>query len=62
MLTDPAAANTRLPVGSYNWTGIYGTQFWVDPRNLVVGVVMTQTAIIASPITNPVREASYAAD
>jgi CubicO group peptidase (beta-lactamase class C family) len=63
VVTDPAAAKTRLPEGSYGWGGIYGTQFWVDPRNRVVGVVMTQTAIIGSgAISNAVREAFYAAD
>ncbi|MEH2589066.1 serine hydrolase domain-containing protein [Bradyrhizobium sp. AZCC 1721] len=63
ILTDPAAAKSRLPAGSYGWGGIYGTQFWIDPTNRVIGVVMTQTAIIGSgPISNPVREAFYAAD
>ena len=36
VLLDPAAASTRMPAGSYGWNGIYGTQFWVDPRNRVV--------------------------
>ncbi len=63
VVTDSAAAKTALPVGSYGWGGIYGTQFWVDPTNRVVGVVMTQTAIIGSgPISNAVREAFYAGD
>jgi CubicO group peptidase (beta-lactamase class C family) len=63
VLTDPAAAKTGMPAGSYGWGGIYGTQFWVDPVNRVVGVVMTQTAVIGSgPIANAVREAYYAAD
>jgi CubicO group peptidase (beta-lactamase class C family) len=63
ILTDPAAAKSRLPAGSYGWGGIYGTQFWIDPTNRIIGVVMTQTAIIGSgPISNPVREAFYAAD
>jgi CubicO group peptidase (beta-lactamase class C family) len=63
VVTDPAAAKTRLPAGSYGWGGIYGTQFWVNPTNRVVGVVMTQTAIIGSgPIANPVREAAYGVD
>lgn len=63
IVTDPAAAKSRLPVGSYGWGGIYGTQFWIDPANRVVGVVMTQTAIIGSgPIANLVREAFYTAD
>jgi CubicO group peptidase (beta-lactamase class C family) len=63
IVTDSAAAKTRLPTRSYGWGGIYGTQFWVDPANHVVGVVMTQTAIIGSgPIANSVREAFYATD
>src|SRR5262249_44508089 len=63
ILTDPAAAKSRLPAGSYGWGGIYGTQFWIDPANRVVGLVMTQTAIIGSgAISNPIREAFYAAD
>jgi CubicO group peptidase (beta-lactamase class C family) len=63
ILTDPAAAKSRLPAGSYGWGGIYGTQFWIDPTNRVVGLVMTQTAIIGSgAISNPIREAFYTAD
>jgi CubicO group peptidase (beta-lactamase class C family) len=63
ILTDPAAAKSRLPAGSYGWGGIYGTQFWIDPANRVVGLIMTQTAIIGSgAISNPIREAFYAAD
>jgi CubicO group peptidase (beta-lactamase class C family) len=61
VLVDPAAAKSRLPVGSWGWGGIYGTQFWVDPANRIVGVVMTQTSILGSgPIANLVREAAYA--
>ena len=63
IVTDPAAAKSRLPAGSYGWGGIYGTQFWIDPANRVVGLVLTQTAIIGSgPIANLVREAFYTAD
>ena len=63
ILINPATANSRLPAGSYGWGGIYGTQFWIDPTNRVVGLVMTQTAIIGSgAISNPVREAFYTVD
>ena len=30
----------RLPVGTYGWSGAYGTHFWVDPENQVVGIYM----------------------
>jgi len=63
IVIDPAAAKSRLPAGSYGWGGIYGTQFWIDPTNRVVGLVMTQTAIIGSgAISNPIREAFYTVD
>jgi CubicO group peptidase (beta-lactamase class C family) len=63
VLINPAMANSRLPAGSYGWGGIYGTQFWIDPTNRVVGLVMTQTAIIGSgAISNPIREAFYTVD
>jgi CubicO group peptidase (beta-lactamase class C family) len=61
VLMDPAAARTRMPAGSWGWGGIYGTQFWVDPVNRIVGVVMTQTSVLGSGvIANVVREATYA--
>ena len=28
--------------GTFGWDGAFGTSFWVDPREGVVGVLMTQ--------------------
>jgi CubicO group peptidase (beta-lactamase class C family) len=28
----------RLPVGSFGWSGAYGTHFWVDPLNEIIGI------------------------
>jgi CubicO group peptidase (beta-lactamase class C family) len=35
---------TQLPgsLGMYGWSGIYGTFFWVDPNEKLVGVLMVQ--------------------
>ena len=30
----------RLPVGSYGWSGAYGTHFWVDPENKITAIYM----------------------
>lgn len=30
----------RLPVGAFGWSGAYGTHFWVDPVNKIVGIYM----------------------
>ena len=29
-----------LPVGSFGWSGAYGTHFWVDPENEITAVLM----------------------
>lgn len=29
-----------LPIGSYGWSGAYGTHFWIDPENKIVAIYM----------------------
>ena len=29
--------------GDYYWTGIFGTLFWIDPKEQVIGILMTQS-------------------
>ncbi len=36
-------AFTAGSAGDYNWSGYAGTTFWVDPKEQVVGVMMTQS-------------------
>ena len=31
---------TLLPVNAYGWSGAYGTHFWVDPDNDIIGIYM----------------------
>ncbi len=31
---------TKLPVGTFGWSGAYGTHFWVDPVNRVTAIYM----------------------
>ena len=47
--TDPAkwgcgvrviTGSYRLPVGSFGWSGAYGTHFWVDPTNRITAVYL----------------------
>jgi CubicO group peptidase (beta-lactamase class C family) len=40
--TDLAGAEVPGSVGQYRWSGIYGTSFWVDPKERLVGVLMVQ--------------------
>jgi CubicO group peptidase (beta-lactamase class C family) len=39
---DPAAANTQQGAGTYYWSGIAGTWFWIDPKNDLFFIGMIQ--------------------
>jgi len=49
VINDAVLANTRISNGSYGWDGAFGTHFWVDPKEKMVGILMIQT-------DNPNRE------
>lgn len=49
VISDSVAANTLISNGSYGWDGAFGTHFWVDPKEKIVGILMIQT-------DNPNRE------
>lgn len=34
-----------LPVGSFGWSGAYGTHFWIDPENKIFAVYMKNSKI-----------------
>jgi CubicO group peptidase (beta-lactamase class C family) len=42
VVTDLAATQTMGSVGMYGWSGIYGTVFWIDPKEKLVSVMMVQ--------------------
>jgi CubicO group peptidase (beta-lactamase class C family) len=42
VLTDPKAANVIQSQGTYSWGGFFSTQFWVDPREEIIGISLTQ--------------------
>jgi CubicO group peptidase (beta-lactamase class C family) len=48
VVTDPLQRGTALSAGSFGWSGAYNTHFWVDPKEKVVAVMMTQIANDAS--------------
>jgi CubicO group peptidase (beta-lactamase class C family) len=43
VVTDPIRAGYRMSAGSYGWDGAFGTHFWVDPKEKIVGIMMIQT-------------------
>jgi CubicO group peptidase (beta-lactamase class C family) len=44
VVSDPVKRMNALTAGSFGWSGAYGTHFWVDPKEKVVAVLMTQTS------------------
>jgi CubicO group peptidase (beta-lactamase class C family) len=50
VVSDPVAGGRRVSKGSFGWDGAFGTHFWVDPKEKLVGVMMIQT-------DNPDRQA-----
>ena len=42
ILEDPETAQTPGFPGRFAWAGAYGTTFWVDPAEELVGVLMLQ--------------------
>src|SRR5262249_19913219 len=42
-----AAGRNPLPgsVGTFYWTGAYGTTFWIDPSEKLIGILMVQVPL-----------------
>ena len=38
VITD--ASYPALPTNAYGWSGAYGTHFWIDPDNDIIGIYM----------------------
>lgn len=44
VITDAVARNTPLSNGSFGWQGAFGTHFWVDPKEKLIGLLLVQTS------------------
>lgn len=44
VVLNPVDANRRTSAGSFGWDGAFGTHFWVDPKEKLIGVLMVQTS------------------
>lgn len=42
LVTDVGLTQTHGSVGTYGWSGIYGTNFFIDPKEKLVAVMMVQ--------------------
>ncbi len=34
----------RLPVGAFGWSGAFGSHFWIDPENKIIGIYMKNSS------------------
>ena len=63
ILTEKVKEQTKDPagVGSYAWGGAFGTYFWVDPKNELIGVFMTQVSPPDFMLLQNVKRLTYEA-
>jgi CubicO group peptidase (beta-lactamase class C family) len=63
ILTEKGKEQTKDPcgVGSYAWAGAFGTYFWVDPKNEMIVVFMTQVSPPDFSIIDNVKRLTYEA-
>lgn len=61
IVRDPAVTGSPLGAGSWQWGGVYGHSYWVDPAAELSAVLLTNTAIagMAGPFPDAVKRAVY---
>uniref|UniRef100_B0T7U2 Beta-lactamase n=1 Tax=Caulobacter sp. (strain K31) TaxID=366602 RepID=B0T7U2_CAUSK len=61
VLDDPTIAKTPQKAGTIAWGGVYGHNWFVDPKSGLTVVIMTNTAFegMNGPFTTQVRDAVY---
>jgi CubicO group peptidase (beta-lactamase class C family) len=48
VVDDPASRNTYLSEGSFGWSGAMNTHFFIDPKENIIGMFMTQIGNLES--------------
>jgi CubicO group peptidase (beta-lactamase class C family) len=61
ILDDPVAAATPQARGTWRWGGVYGHHWFVDPKNRLTVVTLTNTAVAGTngPFPDSLRDAIY---
>ena len=59
VLRDPEAEGSRVPAGTFGWSGYHNTHFWIDQENKVYGVFMTRAREFDPEIPVRLRQAVY---
>ena len=61
VVVDPAHTHSVGSAGSFSWGGAAYTQFWVDPEEELVGIVMTQLMGCPHPLREKMVVLTYSA-
>ncbi len=60
VLTEAGQRGDAASAGSYSWSGIFHTYFWVDPKKELIGVLMTQVFAVGElPIQGDFKKRVY---
>ena len=59
--TDRYGATGMMSIGSYSWGGAYGSSYWVDPKERLVGVFMIQQLPNTSDVAGKFQTLVYQA-
>jgi CubicO group peptidase (beta-lactamase class C family) len=55
VMEDPAVAGYVSSIGSYSWAGYAATYFWIDPKEDMVVIAMTQHIDVNVPAAGAIR-------
>lgn len=61
VITDVAESKSPASVGLYCWSGAFNTQFFVDPQEELIAVIMTQTAPYSNLLWEKLLQFTYQA-
>jgi CubicO group peptidase (beta-lactamase class C family) len=61
VVTDVAEAKSLGSVGTYYWSGAYFTYFFIDPKENMISILMTQTAPFSGYYEQKMRQMVYQA-
>lgn len=59
--SDAATSSVPGSVGSFTWSGVWGTYFWVDPAEQLIAIQLIHVATDFSQFTRPFRNLTYGA-
>jgi CubicO group peptidase (beta-lactamase class C family) len=61
VVMDIGQSGTLGSVGTYSWGGAFNTNFWIDPKEDLIGISMTQYSIPLQPIRQEFQILAYQA-